>query len=156
MVLVRIFGGQWWCSAWSWVRIFDGGQWWCSAWSWVRILTFWGQWQRIVLSGPNRCRYIENQRRLSFALHTNHTQISCRCWSSFYVRLTYHLSVWAIRIFHTDTWYVLRVLKVSIEILFWPTQFTFTVCLELRPGQSWQYFHKARSSRSLGPVLLLS
>jgi hypothetical protein len=50
------FGGQWWCSAWSWVRNFDfvgvsggvvhvvgsniclfGGHQWCSAWSWVRI-----------------------------------------------------------------------------------------------------------------------
>jgi hypothetical protein len=56
------FGGQWWCSAWSWIRIFDfvgvnggvvhvvgsnlclfgGHQWWCSAWSWVRIFVFWG------------------------------------------------------------------------------------------------------------------
>jgi hypothetical protein len=36
------FLGQWWCSAWSWVRIFDffGGQWWCSARSWGRIFDF--------------------------------------------------------------------------------------------------------------------
>jgi hypothetical protein len=105
------------------------GQWWCSAWSWVRILgvnggvvhglgfEFWlfgSQWQRIVLSVPNRRSHIEKQRLLSVALHTNNTRISCRCWSSFYVRLAYHLSLWAIRIFHTDTWYALTVLKVSI------------------------------------------
>jgi hypothetical protein len=34
--------GQWWCSAWSWVRNCLGGQWWCSAWSWVRIHDFLG------------------------------------------------------------------------------------------------------------------
>jgi hypothetical protein len=63
-----------------------GGQWWCSAWSWVRILGINGgvvhglgfEWQRIVLSGPNRRSHIEKQRRLSVALHTNHTRISCR------------------------------------------------------------------------------
>jgi hypothetical protein len=56
------FGGQRWCSAWSWVRIFHfegvnvgvvhvvgsnlclfgGHPWWCSAWSWVPILDFLG------------------------------------------------------------------------------------------------------------------
>jgi hypothetical protein len=36
---LRLFGGQWWCSAWSWVRIFDfGSQWWWVPWSRVRIL----------------------------------------------------------------------------------------------------------------------
>jgi hypothetical protein len=58
----RLFGNQWWCSAWSWVLIFDfvgvnagvvhvvgsnlclfgGHQWWCSAWSWVPIFDFLG------------------------------------------------------------------------------------------------------------------
>jgi hypothetical protein len=56
-----LFGCQWWCSAWSWVRIFNfwgsvvvycmvlwsnlwlfWGLWWCNAWPWVRIFDFWG------------------------------------------------------------------------------------------------------------------
>jgi hypothetical protein len=62
------FWGQWWCSARSWVRIFDfldvnggevhgpgfeslifEGQWWCSAWPWVRIFEFWGS--MVVMHG---------------------------------------------------------------------------------------------------------
>jgi hypothetical protein len=41
-----LFGGQWWCSAWSRVQIFLplDGQWWCIAWSWVRIFVLWDQW----------------------------------------------------------------------------------------------------------------
>jgi hypothetical protein len=43
---LRLFGGQWWCSAWPWVRIFYfWGQ-----WSWVRI-DFWGPVDRGVVHG---------------------------------------------------------------------------------------------------------
>jgi hypothetical protein len=39
-----LFRGPWWCSAWSWVRIFVflGVNGWCSAWPWVRIFVFLG------------------------------------------------------------------------------------------------------------------
>jgi hypothetical protein len=50
------------------------------AWSWFPIFDFLGgQCQRIGIYGSNRRIHIEKQRRLSFARHTNHARISCRC-----------------------------------------------------------------------------
>jgi hypothetical protein len=64
---------QWWCSAWSWVRLFvfwgiNGcvvhgrgfesltfwGQWWCSAWSWVRVRVNGGV---VHVVGSNLCLF---------------------------------------------------------------------------------------------------
>jgi hypothetical protein len=77
------FGGQWWCSAWSCVRIFVflGSMRWCSDWSWVWIFDFLnvsggvllnchgikslicgGQWWSIV---PVKCK-IKMQKWFSF------------------------------------------------------------------------------------------
>jgi hypothetical protein len=91
------FWGQWWCSAWSSVRMnlclfgVNGGVVHGRGFESLGVIggvvhglgfesfTFWGSMAVNNTFWANRRRHIEKQRRLSFALHTNHTRISCRC-----------------------------------------------------------------------------